>query len=255
MALSNPGLNIETYNSLAGAATKVGLTLQNNVVSAIVWGGAGIFIFLVPIAYYIRYFYKIQQNSDNKSIFEIIAGGFVIQILLVCSLSFVAYFSNQMSTAGTSYDAKTGIRYFFTGDKNAMSITTLRVWDIWKNNSNMDVTNITISQEKGIQASAALLAFYITILLYFTLFFLTLALLLYPIIHNIRKNQGETETEQTFWNKITMTTLLYFGIWGIFYFHQAIASGFISVFGQLSGFSFLEMSQEVWREIFDMTSR
>lgn len=254
MALSNPGLNIETYNNLASTATKVGATLGNDVVSAIIWGGSGVFLFLLPILYYLKRFYKIQQGDDDKSLFEVIAGAFMIQIALVCILSTAAYFSNQMSTSGTSYDAKSGIRFFYTGSKNATSVSTLRLWDVWKSNADLDPTNITISQEQGIKTGAAIVIFYLSILLYFTLFFLTIGLFVYPIFHYLRQNQRGTETEKSLWDKFTMTILLYLGIWGIFYFHQAIANGYISVFGSLSGFSFWGMSQEVWREIFDMTS-
>lgn len=225
---------------------------SNEVISSFIWGGAGVLLYLFPYAYYIKRFYILRDAGDGKSYFEIITTAFSMQITMMCLVSFVAFFSNQMTASGTSYDAKRAIRIFFTGNSSATSISSadMRLWDIWKPLADVEISSsITKSGEKGITIGITIMIYYTAILLKFALLGLSLAFIFFPIIYYLRQSSDDKQRSSII-EKVSNTFLLMFGIFAINHVHQAIASGYVTVFAEIQGFSFHAMMQEVWKEIF-----
>ena len=104
---------------------------SNAIISAMVWGGAGLLLFFFTLFYYLKRFY-FDSGQDGKSFFEIIATAFTIQIIMVSVISMAAYFANQTLSSNTDYDARDGIRLFYTGSQTSTAATNLKLWQIWK---------------------------------------------------------------------------------------------------------------------------
>lgn len=245
--------NLDNLAAVAGVAKNaISQVGSNELVTAVIWGGAGIFLFLFPFVYYAKKFYA-DQRQDGKSTFEVIATAFTLQIVATCVISVGAYFSNQMTASGTAYDAKSSIRLFFTGNKNTTSTTgTSKLWEVWKPLADIQTGSLTTSQEGGIKAGTSVIAYYLSLLLFFTFIFLPMLIFIYPIFYFIRNNneQSSNGNTQAIWAKLTNVFFIYIGIVLAFYLHQSIANGYVSVFGEINGFSFWGMTQEAWKEIF-----
>lgn len=222
---------------------------NNAIVSGAVWGGAGLLLFFFPLFYYVKRFY-FDSGQDGKSFFEIIATAFATQIIMVSVLSMAAYFSNHLLSAGTSYDARDGIRLFYTGSTTSTSAVNLKLWEIWKPIAEKaEKTTGGVSGDGQIKRGTAVMIYYLSVFLYFTLLGISFSILIFPVFYILRKSRNNPQ-QFSLSQKVGGGMLLFFGLIAVVYVHEMIASGYIAACGELSNFSFYKMLQAAWGEIF-----
>lgn len=220
--------------------------------SSLIWGIGILITVFIPFFIYAKYFFTEERYRTDMTFFEIIAKGFVLQIITLILFSIAAKTVEYALPSNSPYQAALGLKIFFLGGNT--SNADIPFWSVWSRiiheSASYGVFNSpaqkTVFVLKNVMFGISLLTM--------TLFFLIFGMaLIFPFVITIkefnvkaRTHAFETSISEIVF-KIFIETLVFFLIVYIHFYLSSVIAGYTM---GVSNFNFYTMMQHSVKYIF-----